>query len=290
MVRDKKFKEAAVLLNAWRKEAKTPEHVAFLAVEEAKLLFADQQRSESQEVFLEALAALPSSLQPKVSDEEKKAFDSLFKSYEASVHSDEGARHFLIEAQELLQKHPSFFSLEHYIAATYANLGQFIEFYDLFFHAFQRREKCFLSKKTIGVLHLRLFEASTSEERREIHRREATRYLREAFAIEPHDSTLVMKLAFILPPNEKIVVLKSVIASLLTVSDPISRSDCFFLIQQAMEVGELNGARQLIEKARSWYQYSRALDELSDRLAAIEKDRLLVSERQSASVKNHLEQ
>lgn len=271
MVRDTNFRSAVCLIDTWIKESKNSADTAFLGVEKAKILYADQQKMESGEAFLAALAATPLPAQSAVSDEEQKAFDALFPSYEMAMQSEEETAKLLQEALSLLQSHPTFLSLEHYIAAALANRGQFIEFYDRFFHAFQARHDCFLSKKTLAVLHLRLFEASTSQDRREVHRQEAVRYLQEAFTLQPHDSSLLVKLAFILPPNEKIVVLKSVTADLLQLSSPLRRGDCFFLIQQAMDVGEVGVARQLIEKARSWYQYSRALNDLSDQLSALEK-------------------
>ena len=269
-VNEKNFRPAIALIDQWVQESKNPTATAFLYVEKAKILYADQQHAEAQELFLQALQTLPTSSQGKISDAEKNAFDKLFPSYEEASVSPEACSRLLEESEAVYKNHPEFESIEHYIAACLANRGQFIEFFDRFFHAFQVRRDCFLTYKTIGVLHLRLFEASSSEERRQMHRQEAVICLKEAFSREPKDSTLLVKLVFILPPMEKQILLRSVSVELTKLQTPIRRMDCFFLIQQAMDVGELEVAKQLIEKAHSWYQYSRALHELSDQLSALE--------------------
>lgn len=269
-IREKNFHVAIALVDTWVSACKNPASRAFLLVEKAKLLAADQQQAAAQEVFLEALQTLPSMETSVVSDAEKNAFDALFPSYENACQSAQACSCLLEEAERQLHDNPAFASLEHYSAACLANRGQFIEFFDRFFHAFQQRPDCFLRYKTIGVLHLRLFEASSSEERRETHRREAVRYLKEAFSRQMNDSTVLVKLAYILPPKEKILLLRDVTADLMGLTTPIRRSDCFFLIQQAIDVGHVEIAKQLIDKARSWYQYSRALNDLSDQIKELE--------------------
>jgi tetratricopeptide (TPR) repeat protein len=240
-------------------------------VEKAKVLYADQQQMEAQEVFLDALQTLPSPRQPVVSEAEQQAFATFFSRYVESTQSPDECSRLLADTKALVHSHPEFASVEYYSAACCANRGRFIEFFDLFFHAFQSRPDCFLNWKTQGVMHLRLFEASSSEERREIHRQAAVRCLKAAFTRQPQDSTVLVKLAFLLPPHEKVDLLKSVTAELIRLEAPIRRSDCFFLIQQAMEAGELEVAKQLLDKARSWYEYSRTINELSDQLAGVHK-------------------
>jgi tetratricopeptide (TPR) repeat protein len=271
VVAERNFHAAVSILDQWLQKSSGPEASAFLLVEKAKVLYADQQHSEALDVFVSALQQVPLHSSPEISSEEKKAFDALFPLYESSIQSPEGSLQLLEESKRVLQQHPEFFSVEHYIAACLANRGQFIEFFDRFFHVFQTRPDCFLRYKTIGVLHLRLFESSSNEAVRELHRQEAVACLKEAFTRKMEDSTVLVKLAFILPPKEKAELLKTVVADLIHLQTPIRRSDCFFLIQLAIDVGERDIAKQMIEKAHSWYQYSRALHELTCQLRALEK-------------------
>lgn len=271
-VEEKDYRSATALIDQWVKDASSPSSVAFLLVEKAKLLYANQQHTEAQEAFVEAIETLPPIPSPRILDDERQAFDRLFPTYEDSIQSPEACSRLIDESQGLLRAHPDFCSLEHYVAAGLANRGQFIEFFDRFFHAFQSRPDCFLRYKTLGVLHLRLFEASSKESLRESHRQAAVRCLKEAFSVQPRDSTLVVKLAYILPLAEKKALLRSVADELMKLTCPLRRSDCFFLIQQTLDLGELDIAKQIIEKARSWYQYSRALENFSEQLRKHERE------------------
>ncbi len=268
-VEEQDFRSAVAQIDHWLLASPSSTATPLLLVEKAKILYADQQHAEAQEVFLTALNALSAASGTAMSEEESKAFDALFPSYEASTQSAAACERLLEEARALYRQHPSFCSLEHYIAASLANRGQYVEFFDVFSRAVRFRPESFLRYKTQGVLHLRLFEASTSEEKRECHRQEAVRCFKEAFSRQPKDATLLIKLMFILSPAERADLLRSSVASLMRLQMPLRRMDYFFLIQQAIDVREVEVARQMIDKARSWYHYSRALNDLCDQLEAL---------------------
>lgn len=271
MIANRDFSSAAALIDRWRESVHDDQTRAFLLVEKAKLLYADQQQIEAQEVFLEALRLCGVVDENTAKDEERRVFLSLLPEYEGSVQSKEGSEHFSHRIEELLTKYPLYMSLEYYAAASLANRGQMIEFFDRFFLAFGHRTECFLRWKTVGVLHLRLYEASSSEACREHHRVEAVRWLKEAYSRQKDDSALPVKILFVLRPSERGSFLREVVESLQTVQVPMRRGDCFALIAQAIELEEVESAKLLIEKARTWYQYSRALDELSERLRSVSK-------------------
>lgn len=268
-VANKDFLSAYTLIDQWLEGVQGAQGRSALLVEKAKLLYADQQQIEAQEVFLEALKLYVVVDEDQAKDEEQRVFLSLLSDYEASIQTKEGSEKFSRQIEEQLAKYPLYMSLEYYAAASLANRGQMNEFFDRFFHAFGHRTECFLRWKTIGVLHLRLYEASSSEARREHHRVEAVRWLKEAYSRQKADSALPVKILFVLRPSERGAFLQEVVAGLSAVEVPMRRSDCFTLIAQAIELGEGESAKLLIEKARTWYQYSRALDELSERLSSV---------------------
>jgi hypothetical protein len=241
---------------------------AHFLVEKAKLLYTDQQRIEAQEVFVEALNSRSLDDTETSSDEEQAFFLSLLPEYEASIQSKEESDRFSQRIHEQIAKHPSYKSLEYYAAVSLANRGMMPEFFDTFFSAFGRRADCFLRWKTVGVLHVRLYEASSSEEKREYHRVEAIRWLKEAYARQKDDSGLPVKILFVLRPSERAAFLREIAGSIQNMTVPMRRGDCCALIAQAIDLGERDLAKQLIEKAHTWYQYSRALDELSERLCS----------------------
>jgi tetratricopeptide (TPR) repeat protein len=263
MVADRNFLSASALIDRWLESVHDDQARSFLLVEKAKLLYADQQHIEAQEAFLEALKLYPLMDEPAARQDEQQFFLSLVPEYELSIQSKEGSERFSRQIEGLVAEHPSYTSLEYYAAASLANCGKMIEFFDGFFHAFGHRTECFLRWKTVGVLHLRLHEASSSEARREYHRAEAVRWLKEAYSRQKGDSALPVKILFVLRPSERGAFLREVVTSLEV---PMRRADCFALIAQAIELREVDVAKQLIEKARTWYQYSRALDELSGHL------------------------
>ena len=243
-----------------------PEIRSNLLVEKAKIFYADQQRIEAQEIFLESLKLRPVHDTAAASEEEKKLFLSLLPEYEDSIQSKEGSERFSQQIKEQIAKHPSYASLEYYAAVSLANQGRMAEFFDRFSSAFGHRVDCFLRWKTVGVLHVRLYEGSANETRREYHRVEAVRWLKEAYSRQKEDSGLSVKILFVLHPSERGSFLREIAESVQTMNVPMRRGDCFALIAQAIELNEHTIAKQLIEKARTWYQYSKTLDELSERL------------------------
>jgi tetratricopeptide (TPR) repeat protein len=236
-----------------------------LLVEKAKFLYADQQHIQAQETFLAALAACEPAKTPP-SEDEQRLFLALLPTYEASMDSPEALTQLLEQSEAALRSHPSYLSFEHYRAAALANSGKFIEFFDSFYRAYQARPECFLRYKTMGVLHMRLFESSSDQSCRERHRGNAVAALKQAWALQPQDGPLIVKLVFMLPTDERGAFLRTVVDGVRALRSPLARGECFFLIQQAIDVGELSVAEQLIEQAHSWYHYSRALQGLSEQL------------------------
>lgn len=259
------YRTSIEIVDGWLFQRLSEKERSFLLVEKAKILYVDQRHFEAQKTFLEALVTY----KPSHEDEavgEKEAIQQLLPLYEESALSPESLQRLLAESEAQLKQHPSYFSLEYYSALCHANQGQFVPFFDTFYRAWQHRSDSFLAWKAQGVLHLRLFEASTSEEHRELHRKESVRFLYEAFSRQPQDLSLLVKMVFILPADERKDFLQKVVCHLASLQAAPRRSDCFFFIEQALDLGAKEQAEQLIRKAREWYPYSRALNSLSERL------------------------
>lgn len=264
LVASKDFKGAIQEIDRLLQTETTEQKRGFLLVEKAKLLFADQQQMEACDVFLGALSHVNVERE-EVSTGEVSAFQSLFPVYEASLRCAEDCEKLIQQAENLLQAHPDYVSMELYVAAGLANMGSMVSFFERFFHAFQHRSDSFLAWKTRGVLHLRLYEASPGNEERSLHRTEAVHCFQEAFRKQPQDSLLLIKILFIMPVEEKRPFLEQVVDDFIQLNIPPKRTDCFFLIEQALDIGARDAAKKLIDKARIWYQYSRALNDLSER-------------------------
>lgn len=262
--------ESFLALCELEKKYPDSESKAFILVEKAKLAYLNQQHIEAQELFLEALCSCELQKEIPISAEEQKVIESLLPLYAVSSQSQNDSQKLEAEVDVLLKKHRDFYALEFFKASVYANAGDFVLFFDSFFSAYKRHPDFFLSLKMRGVLHLRLFEESSNENKRIWHRDQAVVFFQKAFSRRPSDASLLVKLVFLLPNEDKKKLLESVSGDISRIEIPLQRGECMFLIQQAIELNSLEVAKKLIEKAHIWYQYSRGLQDLTKRLQQME--------------------
>jgi tetratricopeptide (TPR) repeat protein len=233
-----------------------------LLLEKAKLLCKDQKIKEAQEAFLEAIEKAP--VQERcVSSEERGDLQSFIPLYLAASGSEEQSKKLEQEVRAKLQEHPKNVSLKYFLAAASATRGDFVSFFDQFYQVYIERPDSYLAWKMRGVLHLRLFEACSEESMRVAHRNKAVEFLKNAFSREPQDASLIAKLVFLLPQEEKKKFLEEVFQDVSKIDIPLQRSECIYLVKEAIQVKAFDVAKKLIGKAKLWYEYSRALEELS---------------------------
>jgi tetratricopeptide (TPR) repeat protein len=249
---------------------KQDESKDFLLVEKAKEAYREQRHIEAQEIFLEALSLCTTEEKTAPSPEEEQVVELLVPMYASSSGSLEKAQKLAEEVMDLSKKHPDFYLLGFFEASVYANRGEFVSFFDTFFKAYKKHPDFFLALKMKRVLHLRLFEASSNEALRIWHRDQAVIFFQKAFLKRPSDASLLVKLVFLLPNEEKKKLLESVSDDIVHIEIPLQRGECMYLIQQALELRCIEVAKRLIEKAHIWYQYSRALQDLTKQLQELE--------------------
>lgn len=244
--------------------------LSLLLLEKAKLLCLDQKISEAQEVFLKALETCATE-KGVVSPEEEKVTQSLIPLYLAASSSQEKMTQVEQDVNKILKQHPEYISIKYFLAAVSANKNDFLSFFDQLYQAHRLRPDCYLALKMQGVLHLRLFEASSEENVRQYHKDQAFSFLQKAFAKEPQDASLIAKLLFLLPLDERKKFLENVFQDISGMKIPLQRSECIYLIKEAIESKSIGVAKKLIEKANLWYEYSRAIQELSKQIDLVEK-------------------
>jgi len=255
-------------MHSWFEDSLSQEELFFLRKEYAKLLWANQQRSEAQAFFLKSL---DSSFYKKNSARDepsiRNALDAL---YRKSWQSQEATKRLITSARKLLEEFPTSSSLYYYLSVAYANQQDFISFFDAFYEGWIRDSNQFLAWKTRGVLHLRLFESTADPQEKSFHQNQAVRCLEEAFICQPDDLSLLMKMLFLLPFERRKEYLQKMYGHLLRLSNPPARYEFFYFIEQALELESLDVARALLQKAQEWYQYSRAVEKFSAQLLALE--------------------
>lgn len=216
--------------------------ISKLFLEKAKLLSRDQRQKEAQEIFLEALERCPV-LNGRISPEEEAVVYSIFPLYVKASSSEENTNTLEKETRKILEKYPEFLSLKYFLAAVSANKNDFVAFFDQFYQAYMERPDCYLAWKMRGVLHLRIFEASSEEGARLKHRDQAVAFLKKAFSIQPQDASLIAKLIFLLPAEEKKMLLESVSDDISRMEIPMQRSECIYLVREAIEAKSLEVAK-----------------------------------------------
>jgi len=256
-------------IDSWLEKEKDLSLISFLQVEKSKLLYANQQHVEALELFLDVIEKVVPT-QSLSSKEEDIVFNSLFPLYEGALASHEECEKFVETSKKAYAENPSFSSLELYICAGLANCGRFCEFFDAFFHAYQSRSDSFLAWKILGVIHLRLYEASSNEAVRALHREKAVFCLRNAFKKRSEDGTILVKMVFITPKEERQKLFDEIIEYLEAMHTPLRRSECFFLIEEALQARAVGFAKRCIVKAQSWYSYSRALRQFTKQIETLE--------------------
>ncbi len=247
-----------------------PDHkTPVLLRDESIHLLDEQQHVLAQERFLSAIEGLPKQTDNIESVQEKEIFDSFLVEYEKSFQSFERTEELQGRVQKALSEHPQYLSLLYFVAACQANLGQLREFFDAFFQAVSSRPTCFMSSKIIGVLHLRLSESLSDESKRLKHRKAAIEALKLAFKKEPRDISLLIKLTYILPESEKFDLVREVCSDVVLHDKAMRREDCLYIIGLAMSLSLYEEAKLLVDKAHTWYEYSRTLNRMSDELEQV---------------------
>ena len=246
-----------------------------LLLEKAKLLCKDQKLSEAQEAFLEAIAIYPIRDVGAVSAEERDEIRSMIPLYLAASGSEENTKKLELQTQKKLNDHPRNSSFKYFLAAVSANRNDFVSFFDQFYQAYMERPDSYLAWKMRGVLHLRLFEGSSAENLRIYHRERAVEFLQTAFSREPQDGSLIAKLVFLLPQQQRKNLLEKVFQDVSQMDVPLQRSECIYLVKEAISVRSIDVAKKLIGKANIWYEYSRAIQELSVQVDLIEKQQAI---------------
>jgi len=259
------YSTAIQTVDHWLASEKNESITGFFLVEKAKLLYANQQHEQALEAFVDVIDQMQINEMP-ITDVERDKVQELLPLYQESLLSREACQNLLEQAQAIIQKYPNYYSIEFLLAAAFANCSQFCQFFDHFAHSYKHRPNDFLAWKTRGVLHVHLFEASITEEVRLSHKNRAVQYFEKAYFLQPDDESLLLKILFLIPDDEKAPFLHKILPTLVDRSTPMRRTVCFLIIEQAIDAKALDEATQLIDKARSWYQYSRALEELSKKL------------------------
>ncbi len=172
-----------------------------------------------------------------------------------------------INAEKILEKygpvvdlHPDYLLLNYLLAAGAANLNLYKEFLERFFKSYEAYPDHYMAFKTKAVLHIKLYERASSVEEKEALRKEVGIYVKKALEKYPCDIGLYRLLIAFASPEEKKGVVAMSLSKMLQESMIVPRADISFFVQEAVAEDLPDLARQLIDKAKLWYEVSRVVE------------------------------
>lgn len=238
-------------------------------VEIAKIYLKDQEIEKGLETFLEALSIKISHPLKKVSSEEKGYFDEIYGFYLDQGYSDARtvSKQILEKYESIIKEHPEYTMLSFFIANSYANFGNYLEFVNEFFKAYKDHSDHYLVERTQGVIHIKLLDYSRTEEERDQHRQQAFRHFQAALKKAPKDITLYRLSLALCPKNEKSFFIHESFDQVISHNIPLARNDIYPFIIEAVAFKCYEDAQKLVEKAKEWYPYSRAVVKAENYLA-----------------------
>ena len=230
-----------------------------------KLALAYYQDQEVDRAFHHFLAALKTTplcrLVPKMSPEEKKVYEEALADYASGGGSDpvRVARHMIEKYGERADGHREWIHLNFLMATAHANLGVYDSFFERFYAAYPYLGETFLAYKTRGILYLRLSQHSHSSEERLAYQKEAFHYLTLALDRNLKDAGLYKVLIFLAKDEKNEALVLTYLQKMVEHEAHIARGDIYTYVREAVALGEVSLAQQIVDLARAHYDFSRAL-------------------------------
>lgn len=232
------------------------EHKKNLAI----LYYKDQEAEKAFETFLEALTDSRPQALPIFSDEEKQLYNEAL-----GLYLDRKGQHAAAireKFQPILKAHTDYVRLGFIVAASYANLELFPDFFDLFYQSYKMLPDHYLAFKGKAALHAQLFARGRTQEQKEKQTNLIIQNLVEAIERYPADTSLYQMLFTFAPQNKKSALVNTYLNKIIAENIIIARADAAFYVQQAVSTKQKDLAQQFLNKCLEWYPNSRTLQHL----------------------------
>jgi len=258
-VEDKGQEEVKLAIQKLQKQLEGSKNDQALLLDLAKSLFKDQQEYESLSTFAHLLDVAKPSLKA-VSEEEKKRFSYFLKLY------FEGAD-FYEELEAEIKKRRDFTTLGFLLASKYANERKYDQFYDLFFTAYRSCPAHYMADKSRGVLASLLMQKAVLEEQKAVWRKEAITYFKRASEKEPGDLSIHAMLIMTASQEEKRELVHFCVNQILLSGTVVPRTLIPAYVGYCLDVRDKELAKLFLQKAASWYEYSRIIQQMQNVVA-----------------------
>lgn len=246
------YKEAQNALQKLIQKNPTSEHYLLLAV--SYLL--DQQEEAAFITYVKCLDQAPKKTGQTISAKEKMASDELMALYVANNPE------FEKRVEKVMQEHPDYSYCQFFFASSLANQHKFESFFYLFYNSYLSYPDSHMAHKTKGIVASLLFQRAKSLEEKETWRKKALEHFAKSMTLLPEDRALHKMMIYTAADSERQAVVHQVIDQICQANVKIPRGELAFYINHALWVNETLLAERLIDKAKSWYEYSRMLQEM----------------------------
>lgn len=218
----------------------------------------DQQEEEAFKTYMLCLEKAKSQQNKTVSSSEKTTYDELLALYIANSPDLD------TKLATTLKDHPDYTQCQFFLASSMANSRKFEPFFYLFYQSYCSFPDCHMSHKTQGVIASLILQRAKSLQEKDLWRKQALGSLGLALKQCPQDTGLHKMLIYTASDKERKQVVQMVIQEVIAKDVQIARGEIPFYINHALWVEEPGLAQQLLDKAKTWYQYSRIIQEMQD--------------------------
>lgn len=260
------YKKAQEICVHYLNEA-SPQDVGLAKTQLAIAYYKDQEHEKAFITFLEALE-IPSERSESVVEYETESYQDALKIYleDAGLSPLETARKILgkFETAEQIKKDDAY--LNFLIALSYANLGQYDRFFEKFYASYLKNSHHFLVYKAKAALSIKLYERAKTPEERTMQADCIIGYAQKAIELNPQDTSLYRMILGFVPSDKKAYWLQTIIQKLIDQNIMIARQDIAYYNELAIFFQQYDLAQKFLDKARSWYVYSRVINEAQQHL------------------------
>lgn len=268
---DRDFDKAIALYEGLLSDADSADRGRFM-VKLALCHYRNQDDVKAFGTYLQALDAAPFEEPERDGEEDNLCEEAL------ALYLDPDRSNAREVAAELRHKyahtcdiHPEYRYLSFFLAAAYANLGMFDEFFERFYPSYCSYADSYMGQKTRGLLHVKLMERLPDAVSREEERKKAVACFRRALAHYAQDVGLHKMTAMFSTAEERGAVVKASLQTILDHHIVVPRLDVFYFVNEALNAEAVDQARTLVDRSREWYSYSRAVKAAEDLLTQHKK-------------------
>lgn len=234
-------------------------------LELAKKWYVEQQQEKAFKIFLEAIEETIVKKDYLPSTEGLELYKKALAIYQEEKGSD-GQEKIITLYAPIVEKNPEFCELAYLVAAAYANIGNYLSFFDLFYKTYDRHPNHYLAYKTKGILGIKLFERTLPGSSKEKLRNKMIEEFSKAIELFPTDSSLYRLKILYSSNNNQSKIIKECLNKIIRDDIVIPRAELDFYMHCALKLEDKEFIKKFIDKASTWYAYSRAIEDARSQL------------------------